>query len=90
MPTYDPDAQRNRKVAPEAAPASGSQATLRVGIGGPKKHRKVLSAPVPEMESEEVEETISHGSAASRPKKIEIRKTFPETWLFESFDFDSR
>lgn len=27
---------------------------------------------------------------SARPKQIEIRKTFPETWLFESFDFNSR
>ena len=24
-----------------------------------------------------------------KPQEIEIRKTFPETWLFDSFDFDS-
>lgn len=23
-------------------------------------------------------------------KPVEIRKTFPETWIFDSFDFDSR
>lgn len=28
-------------------------------------------------------------SAAEKPKVIEIRKTFPETWLFDSFDFNS-
>lgn len=27
---------------------------------------------------------------AAIPVHIEVRKTFPETWLFESFDFDSR
>lgn len=30
------------------------------------------------------------GGSAPPPKAIEIRKTFPETWLFESFDFNSR
>lgn len=27
---------------------------------------------------------------AAKPVQIEVRKEFPETWLFESFDFNSR
>lgn len=30
------------------------------------------------------------GPGGPPPKVIEIRKTFPETWIFDSFDFDSR
>lgn len=46
------------------------------------------------MAFDSVAEEPVYMSAKSGPpgpqKPIEIRKTFPETWMFDSFDFDAR
>lgn len=63
----------------------------------------LAGAPAPALEMDSVDRvydsapepvsTTSPGlrrSGPSQQKPIEIRKTFPETWIYDSFDFDAR
>lgn len=34
--------------------------------------------------------TAQESAPAAMPKPIEIRKTFPETWIFDNLNFDSK
>ena len=58
-----------------ARPAAAFTTTRLPGMPGP---------PMPQTT------TINRVGSSPEPKPIEIRKEFPETWLFDSLDFDSR
>ena len=76
---------------------------LRVGYAGVRTHSSGYSAasaqsfgnsyaPVQAFPQSGTAFTIARPRPIEpnvTPKEIEIRKTFPETWLFDSFDFDS-
>lgn len=61
----------------------------RMAVFGARKAGKMMAANV--MADDMVlESTMMVGSAPAPPRQpIEVRKTFPETWLFDSLEFDS-
>lgn len=53
--------------------------TTNKGVGG----MGLAGPPAPQG-------AFNRGGSAPEPKPIEIRKEFPETWLFDSLEFDDR
>ena len=60
---------------PEKAPiVTTTRPGLGMGLAGP---------PAPQA-------AFNRGGSSPEPKPIEIRKEFPETWLFDSLEFDEK
>jgi hypothetical protein len=76
-----------------SASASASSQSFGGGFGGSNVFVPMSAAAMPVHRFQEDRISLqSRPPAASfdeKPKPIEIRKTFPETWLFDSLEFDS-
>jgi len=74
-----------------ASVSASSQSFYSGGLSMPSyssmPNTRVLESRFEEND-EELRSTFSAPMPPSKPKVVEIRKTFPETWLFDSFDFD--
>lgn len=74
-----------------AASASASSQSYSGG-GGAVFHSAPAMMPEENVDHRyiETEENEIQPTSKFNPKVVEIRKTFPETWMFDTFDFNSR
>lgn len=98
IPMYYPESNLNSGLFLRGSASTASGSTTPYGFSGLSLNSAPMAGPsfsmVAQMPHHRVAQSdrVEYDSAPAFPsklKEIEIRKTFPETWIFDTLEFNS-